>query len=106
MEAVFSRISKKEKSVLRKTGNELSINSKPDVLRPLLAVNWIEAGKGVVPIEFDTLVDGTITDNALLAEIGELLAIKRAGSELDEGPRFSVIHEFIESDMATTWRRP
>ena len=69
-------------------------------MRPLLAVNWIEAGKGVVPIEFDTLVDGTITDNTLLAEIGELLAIKRAGSELDEGPRFSVIHEFIESEMA------
>ena len=69
------------------------------VLRPLLAVNWIESGKGVVPIEFDQLVSGTVSDSALLDEIGQLLTLKRNGMESDEGPRFEVIHQFIESEM-------
>ena len=69
------------------------------VLRPLLAVNWIESGKGVVPIEFDLLVSGTLTDAKLLAEIGELLKLKRSGSETDEGSRFEAIHGFIETEM-------
>lgn len=70
------------------------------VLRPLLAVSWIECDKGVVPIEFDRLVAGTVTDPDLLAEIAELLRIKRAGNEQDEGPRFPVIHAWIESELA------
>lgn len=70
------------------------------VLRPLLAVNWIASKKGVVPIEFDQLVAGTISDGMLLNEIGELLKLKRGGMESDEGPRFHTIHAFIESEMA------
>jgi len=69
------------------------------VLRPLLAVNWIECDNGVVPTEFDRLVSGTVNDSSLLAEIGELLRIKRAGSESDTGPRLPAIHAFIESEM-------
>ncbi len=70
------------------------------VLRPLLAVNWLEAEKGVVPIEFDRLVEGTITDGSLLSAISELLEIKRSGNEKDQGPRLPFIHEYIESEMA------
>ena len=69
-------------------------------LRPLLAVKWIEDRMGVVPIEFDRLVGGTLNDSGLLSEIEELLRLKRAGTELDEGPRFEVIHAFIESEIA------
>ena len=69
------------------------------VLRPLLALNWIEKGDGVVPIEFDKLVSETVADPNLLREIDELLDLKRAGMESDEGPRFKIIHSFIESEM-------
>ena len=69
------------------------------VLRPLLAVNWIENGTGVVPIAFDKLVAGTVSDVKLLREIDELLDLKRGGMESDEGPRFNLIHAFIESEM-------
>ena len=69
------------------------------VLRPLLAVKWIESKKGVVPVEFDKLVAGTVSDSNLRNEINELLALKRAGVESDEGPRFDCIHSFIESEF-------
>lgn len=69
------------------------------VLRPLLAVKWLENEMGIVPIEFDQLVAGTVSDSNLQTEIQELLALKRAGMESDEGPRFRFIHDFIESEM-------
>lgn len=69
-------------------------------LRPLLAVNWIENGQGVVPIEFDRLVAGTVSDPSLLSEIAELLRVKRANAESGEGPRFNVIHDFVDREMA------
>ncbi len=70
------------------------------VLRSLLAVNWVEKGLGVVPIEFDVLVDGTVTDSKLKSEIEELLRLKRSGTELEEGPRFHTIHTYAESELA------
>ncbi|WP_275364405.1 DNA polymerase beta superfamily protein [Xenorhabdus bovienii] len=42
------------------------------VLRPLLAVRWIEMSKGVLPIDFETLVAGTVDNPQLKAEIGDL----------------------------------
>ena len=69
------------------------------VLRPLLAVKWIENEMGVVPIEFDKLLASTVSDSDLHKEIEELLILKRAGMESDEGPRFQSIHSFIESEF-------
>jgi predicted nucleotidyltransferase len=69
------------------------------VLRPLLAVTWIEKDLGIVPMEFDRLVAGTITEPGLKSEIEELVNMKRAGEELDRGPRFHAIHSFIESEL-------
>lgn len=69
------------------------------VLRPLLAVRWIESKKGIVPIEFDKLVAGTVTDENVRREIEELLVLKRSGAESDEGPRFPALHAFIEAEM-------
>ena len=69
------------------------------VLRPILACRWIEAGLGVVPMEFQKLVDGTLDDPALLDGIANLLARKRAGHELDSGPRIPVISRFLEHEL-------
>ena len=70
------------------------------VLRPLLAMNWSERGLGVVPTDFNVLVDRLVTDPTLRSEIERLLTAKRAGTELDRGPRIEPISRFIESELA------
>ena len=70
------------------------------VLRPLLAIRWIEAGLGPVPIEFGRLVEATIQDAVLIREIDRLLAAKKAGAELDRGPQIEPISRFVEGELA------
>lgn len=70
------------------------------VLRPILAINWIEQGMGVVPTEFGVLVDKLIVEPQLRADIDRLVAAKRAGAELDEGRRIESIANFIERELA------
>lgn len=69
------------------------------VLRPLLAMLWIEKGLGPVPIEFGRLVEATVNSSELRHAIDDLLEAKRAGAELDHGPRVAVISQFIETEM-------
>jgi len=69
------------------------------VLRPLLACRWIEAGRGVVPMEFAKLIEGGEIGKELRGTIQRLLADKLAGREMDDGPRIPVFHEFFDSEM-------
>ncbi len=70
------------------------------VLRPLLAVRWIEQARGPVPMLFtDVLV--TISDKPeLVLEIETLRKRKMAGEELDRGPAIPVITDFVSSELA------
>jgi len=70
------------------------------VLRPLLAIQWIEAGRGVVPVEFQVLVDTLVEDEALRQAIDQLLERKRAGEELDREPMIPAISTFIAGELA------
>ena len=70
------------------------------VLRPLLACRWLERSLGVVPMEFDALVDATVDDTELREAIKTLVAKKRAGDELDDGPRIPAIADFIDAELA------
>jgi len=69
------------------------------VLRPVLACLWIERGFGTVPMEFGKLVDRLVEPGDLKNEIATLLEQKRAGRELDEGPRLSTIHGFLDQEL-------
>ncbi|MBU1661129.1 MAG: nucleotidyltransferase domain-containing protein [Chloroflexi bacterium] len=69
------------------------------ILRPILAINWIEQGLGVVPMEFGVLVDHLITSPELKNAINKLLADKRQGKELDRGLRIAPISDFIDSEL-------
>ncbi|AYN28123.1 MULTISPECIES: nucleotidyltransferase domain-containing protein [Buttiauxella] len=71
------------------------------VLRPLLAVQWLEAGKGFPPVRFDQLMEGTVTDPLLLEEIHQLLEVKQNAGEAKYGPRRPRIHEFILQELNT-----
>ncbi len=75
------------------------------VLRPLLAIQWIERDLGVVPMEFETLVDRLVTDGQLRADIDKLLAAKKAGMELGRGPKIPSISRFINQEL-DRWENP
>ncbi|MEM1093622.1 MAG: nucleotidyltransferase domain-containing protein [Bacteroidota bacterium] len=70
------------------------------VLRPLLAVRWIEAGLGAVPTTFETLVGRLLAPGALRTAIEALVEAKRHGLERAQGPRIEAISAFIEAEMA------
>jgi predicted nucleotidyltransferase len=80
-------------------GEEVRLKKYFYVLRPLLAVRWIEAGKGVPPMRFEQLVAGTVDDADLLDEIAQLLHAKCEASEAKYGPRMKKIHEFIQYEL-------
>jgi len=69
------------------------------VLRPLLAVRWLERFGAPAPIEFDRLL-AMVDDRALLDAIDVLLAQKRASLELDLSPQVPVIRDFIVRELA------
>lgn len=69
------------------------------VLRPLLAIKWIEQGLGIVPMEFQVLVDKVVDLPELKGEIGKLVKSKRRGEELDRRPRIAVISDFVEAEL-------
>jgi predicted nucleotidyltransferase len=69
------------------------------VLRPLLAVRWIEQGRGPVPMLFESLLSTIEGQSDLLAGIRDLLVRKVAGEELDEGPRIAVIDDFQRREL-------
>ncbi|ERK06185.1 putative nucleotidyltransferase [Pantoea sp. AS-PWVM4] len=69
------------------------------VLRPLLAVRWIEERNGAPPMRFDQLVRGTVSDTRLLRDIEELLTIKQRSGEAQYGSRREVLHAFIEAEL-------
>ena len=70
------------------------------VLRPILAVNWLERGYGVVPTEFGTLVEEIVEDSELKQQINKLVKNKQTGQELDYGARIPIISDFISNELA------
>lgn len=87
-------------------GEEVRFKKYLYVLRPLLAVRWIEQGRGMPPTAFATLVDATLDDPLLLAELDELLRLKRDACEADYGPRRVLLHAFIEGELARAANAP
>jgi uncharacterized protein len=69
------------------------------VLRPLLAIRWIESKSEIVPMEFDVLVEQLIDSAELKQAIDNLLERKKQGQELDREPRIEIISDFIEREL-------
>ncbi|EMH4164353.1 nucleotidyltransferase domain-containing protein [Pluralibacter gergoviae] len=70
------------------------------VLRPLLAVLWIEAGKGKPPVRFDELLAGCSVDAGVREDISLLLAKKRQAGEAEYGSRLPRLHDFIQRELS------
>ena len=80
-------------------GSEIRLKKYLYVLRPILAVNWIDAGYGIVPTEFGKLVDAIIYENELRHAINDLLEAKKQGFEQSVGSRIEPISRYIESEL-------
>jgi uncharacterized protein len=70
------------------------------VLRPILAMKWIEEERGIVPTDFNVTVEKLALSPELKDAIAKLLESKRAGNELDKGEKIPVISNFIEGELA------
>lgn len=80
-------------------GEEVWLKKYLYVLRPLLAVLWIERGHGIVPTEFERLYSRIVDDPVILDAIQELLKRKRASKELDYGPKIAPISDFLDREL-------
>ncbi len=80
-------------------GDTVSVKKYFYVLRPLLAIKWIEESSGVVPMQFGVLVQHILPKGELRDQIETLTERKKLGDELKREPRIDVISEFIESEM-------
>ena len=80
-------------------GDQVRLKKYLYVLRPVLAVLYLEKGLGQVPMEFSILVDALIKNKNLKNSINDLLAKKMAGDELDNGPRDPVLSHFLETQL-------
>lgn len=76
------------------------------LLRPLLAIRWIETRATPVPIEFDRLVEATVESEALATAIETLVKEKKEGLEMGRGPRIPVISDYIENELARLEETP
>jgi predicted nucleotidyltransferase len=69
------------------------------ILRPLLAIGWIEKEAAPVPMEFQILVDRLVMDLDLRQAINDLLEAKKSGKELDRGPAIPELNAFIDAEL-------
>jgi len=65
------------------------------VIRPLLAMQWIERYVTPIPMLFETLMQATDLPGPVRKEIEDLLALKRSSSEKDYGNPLPAIHAWI-----------
>jgi predicted nucleotidyltransferase len=80
-------------------GEEVWVKKYFYVLRPLLAMRWIERGLGIAPTDFNVIVDRLIDDGELRNAIRALILAKQSGAELDRGPRIPAISDFLAAEM-------
>lgn len=69
------------------------------VLRPLLAVRWIERTGAAPPIEFERLLPMATDEPGVLDEVHRLLERKRASGEIASAPAIRVLNDFVEREL-------
>ncbi|WP_237068004.1 nucleotidyltransferase domain-containing protein [Microbulbifer guangxiensis] len=68
------------------------------VLRPLLAIRYIQAGRGIPPVEFEKLMDAVVPTE-IKGDIEALLEQKRRTPEFGLGDRVEGIERFVTSEF-------
>jgi len=68
------------------------------ILRPLLAINYIEAGLGLPPVRFQELVQA-VAPEYIHKPIAELIELKRVTPEFGAGDPVPILHDFIFAEL-------
>lgn len=79
-------------------GEEVKLKKYLYALRALLALNYIEAGLGLPPMEFKTLLDA-IAPKAVHRRATELVERKRNTPELGMGPTIPELNSYIHAEL-------
>jgi uncharacterized protein len=69
------------------------------VLRPLLAIRWIEQHGVAPPIEFQKLLVGLHDRNDVLGDVSVLLEKKKVSAEMDVAAPLPRLNKYIESEL-------
>ena len=80
-------------------GEDIRLKKYFYLLRPILAIKWIEQGYGVAPTAFSTLLERVVIDPMLKQEINRLMKLKETGSETDRGPQSLMVNQFVEAEL-------
>ncbi|MES2316081.1 MAG: nucleotidyltransferase domain-containing protein [Pseudomonadota bacterium] len=80
-------------------GDQVQLKKYFYVLRPLLAVRWLERYGKAAPIEFDKLLHLIDDQPALLADIRELQKRKKDAPELGLSDPIASINAFVEREL-------
>lgn len=76
-------------------GDRVKLKKYLYVVRPILACIYIKEDRGIPPVNFFELVNETLPDGGLKDDILELVRRKKAGEELQIGPRIPSISNFL-----------
>ncbi|MGN7612410.1 nucleotidyltransferase domain-containing protein [Magnetococcales bacterium HHB-1] len=80
-------------------GDQVRLKKYLYVLRPLLAVRWLETKSKPVPIPFIDLVDKIIDQTEVREAIDHLLHIKMQEKEQALGAKIPILNQFIEKEL-------
>jgi uncharacterized protein len=80
-------------------GDQVRLKKYFYVLRPLLAIKWLEHFREPAPIEFHKLRSIVKSDVTLDNEISKLLEMKKSSNEMDVGPANKIVNDFIEKEL-------
>jgi uncharacterized protein len=69
------------------------------VMRPLLAIRWIEQHGAAPPIEFQKLLVGVRDRHDVLDDVSALLEKKKVTAEMDVAAPLPRLNQFIESEL-------
>ena len=76
------------------------------ILRPLLAMRWLEYGNGVPPMRFDLLMDGVVVHPELRDDLEALVAAKKRGGEKDDFVPPPRVAAFVEGELDRVRNNP
>lgn len=79
---------------------QVKIKNYINVLRPVLAAQWIEKCNEFPPLEFPKLLEDLLPEGELKSEIHTLLKRKISGDEMDNEPKIEVISQFLNEEIA------
>lgn len=80
-------------------GEDIRIKMYLNVLRPVLAGNWIKKYQSIPPIGFEELFEDAALPPELHESIMNLLKWKRAGEELIVEPRIDLINTYLQEEI-------